>query len=185
MKGAQVAYTYRIRMEDMMNYLTTLLHKQLNAALRTLGYCIEACPEAEWQESHGDYPFSQVVFHTLFYTDFYLGRDTIPFKQQQFHVSHPDAFRDYEELEDRLPVHLYEKSFCLEYLAHCVDKVEAVVSLETEVTLAAASGISFRKGCRAELHVYNIRHIQHHAAQLGLRLQLLTNKEMPWFSGGA
>ncbi|PKL12818.1 MAG: hypothetical protein CVV52_08560 [Spirochaetae bacterium HGW-Spirochaetae-8] len=168
-----------------MNYLATLLQKQLDAALHTLGYCIGACEDAEWQEAHGDYPFSQVVFHTLFYTDLYLGRDTIPFKQQPFHINHPKVFRDYEELERRVPVCLYEKAFCQEYLAHCLGKVATVLSSETEITLAAASGISFRKGCRAELHVYNIRHIQHHAAQLGLRLQLLTNKEMPWFSGGA
>jgi len=35
---------------------------------------------------------------------------------------------------------------------------------------------------RAKLHVVNIRHIQHHAAQLSLRLRLDHQEDIPWFS---
>jgi len=38
--------------------------------------------------------------------------------------------------------------------------------------LAGQSGFHRRKCSGAELHVYNIRHVQHHAAQLSLRLRL-------------
>ena len=37
---------------------------------------------------------------------------------------------------------------------------------------------------RAELHLYNIRHIQHHAAQLILRLRLDTDVDIPWVGRG-
>ena len=37
---------------------------------------------------------------------------------------------------------------------------------------------------RAELHVYSIRHIQHHAAQLSLRLRLDAGVAIPWIGVG-
>jgi hypothetical protein len=168
-----------------MKYVSQLLENQLDAALQTLHYCIECCPVSAWDEAQGDFPFSQVVFHTLFYTDYYLGRDSQPFKNQKFHVQHAAVFSDYEELENKQPQHLYTRDFCLAYLEHCRGKVRSVMSGETETSLAGPSGIDFRHCNRAELHVYNVRHIQHHAAQLGFRIQLLTTQYMPWFTGGA
>lgn len=167
----------------MTNTLKSLILHQLTASLDTLKYCIEACPESEWQASHKDAPFSQVVFHTLFYADFYLGHDSLPFKEQAFHIEHKDVFADYEEMENRIPERLYEKPFCLDYLTHCGAKLKAAIEAETADSLAGESGIDFRKCSRAELYVYNMRHIQHHAAQLGLRIQMITANEMPWFSG--
>jgi len=167
----------------MESTVKSLILHQMTASIDTLKYCIESCPESEWQEAHKDAPFSQVIFHALFYTDFYLGRDSVPFKEQPFHISHKDIFLDYEEMEDKIPEHLYEKTFCLEYLAHCLAKLRATVEAETADSFAGESGIDFRKISRAELYVYNMRHIQHHAAQLGLRIQMVAGKEMPWFSG--
>ncbi|HUW70527.1 MAG TPA: DinB family protein [bacterium] len=172
------------RMEQtMLETIKGLITSQMVAALDTLKYCMDSCPDAEWQEPHKDYPFSQVVFHALFYADYYLGRDTVPSKDQAFHKAHKDVFKDYEELEDKIPRNLYEKAFCLDYLAHCTSKLKAAVESETRESLTGTSGIEFRKTSRAELYVYNTRHIQHHAAQLGLRIQWVTGKEMPWFSG--
>jgi len=159
------------------------LSRQLKAALHTLGRAMETCPDAEWQQEHGDAPFSQVVFHALFYADFYLGRDTHPFKAQPFHKAHAATFADYEELEDRKPVRLYEKAFCREYLEHCLAKVDAAVGAETLESLAGESGIDFRRCGRMELYIYGERHIQHHAAQLGLRVQQATGQELKWYSG--
>ena len=36
---------------------------------------------------------------------------------------------------------------------------------------------------RAELSIQVTRHVQHHAAQLGLRVQLITGKELDWVRG--
>lgn len=167
----------------MTEIIKGLIISQITASLDALKYCIDACPESEWQEAHKDAPFSQVVFHTLFYADYYLGRDSDPFKEQPFHIGHKAIFKDYEELEDRIPQSLYEKNFCLDYLGHCRSKLKAVAEAETAETLAGGSGIAFRKISRTELYVYNMRHIQHHAAQLGLRIQIVAGREIPWFSG--
>jgi hypothetical protein len=169
--------------EVILSATKASLSHQFKAALNTLGHVIETCPDAEWQNAHGDAPFSQVVFHALFYADFYLGRDSIPFKDQPFHISHRATVADYEELEDRKPLRLYEKEFCRDYLAHCLAKVDAMLETETLESLMGESGIDFRRCNRMELYIYGERHIQHHAAQLGLRIQQVTGKELKWFSG--
>jgi hypothetical protein len=162
----------------------TALTDQLGAALDTLGYCIEHCPEDQWQESHGDYPFSQVVFHTLFFCDFYLSGSMAEFKGQTYHSAHPGFFKDYEEFENRLPVNLYERDAIVGYFDFCKRKAYSVLEGSSDGQLHATA--HHKKGTMSvlELVVYLTRHIQHHAAQLGLRLQVLTGNEMPWFSKG-
>lgn len=166
-----------------MHDMAEMLSHQFFAALKTLRSCVERCPASQWHESHGDHPFSQVVFHTIFYADYYLGKDVWPFKNQPFHAAHRDEFATYEELEDVLPVQQHGQHFCLEYLDHVEQKMRRVLANEDMAILAGESGISFRNMGRAELHLYNIRHIQHHAAQLGLRLQLLDGVELTWVTG--
>jgi hypothetical protein len=59
-----------------------------------------------------------------------------------------------------------------------------VIAAETAETLTAGCGFQRRPISRAELHVYNLRHIQHHAAQLSLRLRLDAQQEIPWIGSG-
>ncbi|MFH2114412.1 MAG: DinB family protein [Spirochaetota bacterium] len=165
-------------------YIRTALAAQLGAALDTLVYCVEQCPEDQWQESHGDYPFSQVVFHTLFFCDFYLSGSMSDFKNQAYHTDRPGFFGDYEELENRKPCKLYKRGDIVEYLGFCKAKAYSFLVASSDGQLYATA--HHKKGTMSvlELVVYLTRHIQHHAAQLGLRLQLLDGNEMPWFSKG-
>lgn len=162
----------------------TLALNQYQAALCTLEQCLRFCPASAWDDSDKDYPFSQVLFHTLFYTDYYLGKNRGELTLQAFHGENKRHFRDYEELEDREPVYLYEQSFLELYLEHCLKKSEICLEAETEGSLAGPSGFERRNFTRMELHVYNIRHIQHHAAQLGLRIQYKTGRELAWVGSG-
>jgi hypothetical protein len=125
-----------------------------------------------------------VAFHTLFYADYYLGPDDASFRLQPFHRDHSDFFRDYEEFEDRPQVLLYDKRAVNIYLDHCRRKAADVIATETADSLAAACGFARRNMSRAELYVYNIRHIQHHAAQLSLRLRLDFGESIPWVGSG-
>ena len=78
----------------------------------------------------------------------------------------------------------YEKSAVQDYMQFCNDKATRVINAETDETLAAPSGFSWLKCTRAEVHVYNTRHIQHHAAQISLRLRLNEQAEIPWVRQG-
>ena len=168
----------------MLNTFKELIAHQFEAAFCTLNACIDRCPETAWNARVANYKLCQVVFHTLFYADFYLGPDEPSFRQQPFHLDNQRFFRDYEEFEDRAPVLLYDKGAIKAYLAHCRQKAAEVIAAETAESLSAACAFPRRTFSRAELYVYSIRHIQHHAAQLSLRLRLDHNVDVPWFGSG-
>jgi hypothetical protein len=154
---------------------------QFEAALCMLGACVERCPDELWNRPIANLKFCQVAFHVLFFADYYLEPVEDEFRQQTYHREHPEFFRDYEELEDRPQQHAYEKAELLDYLAHCRRKLQAVLAAETAESLAAPCGFRRRDGIsRAELYMLNLRHVQHHAAQLSLRLRLDAGIEIPW-----
>src|SRR5205809_1195845 len=171
-------------MLDTLPTLKELLAHQYEASLSTLNLCIARCPDASWDERVAKWKFCQAAFHTVFFADVYLqpSDDVEAFKRQPFHLEHKDVFRDYEEMEDRPQVLLYEKPFVLSYLQQVRRKAQETIARESAEVLAGPSGFAWRKCSRAELHVYNIRHIQHHAAQLSLRLRLDAEVDIPWVS---
>lgn len=168
----------------MAHELKVILLRQLEAAMCTLRQCIDSCPMSEWDEAHDDAPFSQVLFHTLFYTDFYLEEGEEAFKAQSYHASRADMFRDYEELENRPAVWLYTKSEVMDYFSFCLEKIRLRLAADDEVSLLADSRLGSRVLPRAEKYMILTRHIQHHAAQLGLVLQKPTGKNLAWISSG-
>lgn len=168
----------------MLDTFKELIANQVEAAFCTLNTCIDRCPETAWDARVGNHKFCQVVFHTLFYTDFYLGQNEESFRRQPFHRDNGRFFGDYEEFEDRAPQSLYDKTSIKKYMEHCRTKASQVIAAETADTLTARAGFERRAFSRAELYVYNIRHLQHHAAQLSLRLRLDANQDIPWIGSG-
>jgi hypothetical protein len=171
----------------MLDTFKPLLTHQYEAALSMLKACVDRCPDIVWDERVASYTFSQVVFHTLYFTDLYLGPDDeASFRRQPSHLHLAPLFADLpanlEPFEDPTP-RSYDKAPLLTYLEFCRRKVIEVMATETEETLTATEGFG-GDFSRAELHVYNIRHIQHHAAQLSLRLRLDTNDGVEWVGSG-
>jgi hypothetical protein len=166
----------------MLDTLKEILVHQYEASLCTLNIAISRCPDANWHERVANLRFCQAAFHTVFVADAYLqpSDDEEAFRRQPFHLEHQSHFRDYEEFKDRAQVNLYEKSFVLSYLAFVRQKAQQTLAAESAERLAGPSGFKWRKCSRGELHVYNIRHIQHHAAQLSLRLRLDLEVDVPW-----
>jgi len=168
----------------MLDTIKELLSRQYEASLSTLNLAITRCPDTSWHAPVANWKFCQAAFHAVFFTDLYLqpSDDFEALKRQAFHDEHRADFRDYEELEDRPQVLLYDKPFVLEYLRFARRKAADTISRETGEVLSGPSGFHWRKCSRAELHVYNIRHIQHHAAQLSLRLRVDGGIDVPWVS---
>ena len=172
-------------MDTSTDLLKSVLSRQYEATLCTLGICVDRCPPELWQAKVARYPFSQVVFHTLIGADLNIGTaDEQEFRRQAFHLENPEFFGDYEQLEDREPVCIYEKPPIKKYLAFVRDKAVKTMAKETAESLAAPCQFSYRKLSRAELQVYSIRHIQHHSAQLTLRLRLDAGVDVPWVGAG-
>jgi hypothetical protein len=161
-----------------------LVINQYDAVLAGLHFCIERCPDALWNAEVGQQPFCQIVFHALFYGDVYLGYGMEGLREQPFHRAHAASFRDYEELEDRAPVLRYERAFLTQYVTHCRTKAATTLAGETAEILTGPSGFDRRSFTRAELHIYNIRHLQDHVSQLNAYLAAQTGAEIPWFGSG-
>lgn len=167
-----------------MTLLQQLLISQFEASLSMLAHCIARCPAERWQAPVARCPFSQVVFHTLFFTDFYLGQSPDGFKSQPFHLENTALFGDYEQLQDREPVETYERADVERYLAFVRTKALTTIQSESDRDRAEPSNFPRRRGTRAETCVYNIRHIQHHVGQLSMRLRLDGVTDFPWIDHG-
>jgi hypothetical protein len=168
----------------MIAIFKELLSHQYEAAFCTLDACIRRAPETSWNTPVGNLAFCQVAFHTLFFADLYLGPNEESLTAQPFHRDHPEFFRDYEELQDCRQRLLYDRPAINAYLEHCRNKASGVIAAETAETLSGPCGFQSRTASRAELHVYNLRHIQHHSAQLSLRLRIDHQADVPWFGSG-
>lgn len=168
----------------MLTTYRQLVVNQFDAVFAGLNFCIDLCPAGLWDEPLDGQPLCQIVFHALFYGDVYLGHGPGGLRDQPFHRAHAAAFADYEELENRPPVLRYERAFLKEYLAHCRAKAAATLAAESEEILSGPSGFEARAFTRAEMHIYNIRHLQDHMAQLNGYLAAQTGASIPWFGSG-
>ncbi len=168
----------------MLDHFKQLTISQYKAALQTIEDIVNQCPDEQWAGKVANNSFNESVFHVLFFADLYLGDDLDEFKSQEFHLQHSSEFGDYEELQPKIPENTYTKAFVKEYLEHCRRKVDLVVGNQTEDELKAESGIPWQEITRGELHINNIRHLQHHAAQLIMRLRLDTQVDIGWVKAG-
>ena len=162
----------------MLDVVRQSLTHQFDAALCMVNDCVEKCPDAHWGGNVAKYPFWQVAYHTLCFVDFYLATDGDTF---QFRPDlHPDGW---SELKDEHPSRRFEKDELRRYVIICRDRARETIAAETAESLAGPSGIKFRKCSRLELHIYNLRHIQHHTGQLSAFLRRVDPSIDPeWFS---
>ena len=151
-----------------------LIWGQFGAAIDTLENAIEACPDDLWFDQSKYHQFWYVTYHTLFWLDYYLSEDTDDFVP-------PEPF-GLEEMDPAgvLPPRAYTKDELLGYLGHGRKKCRETISNMTEAR--AAKIIKCRKAdlTHAELLLYIMRHVQHHAAQLNLILRQTTDSAPGW-----
>lgn len=164
----------------MLSTYKTLTRGQYVAALNTLGLCIDACPETSWDQPVCDFSFRHVAYHTLFFADLYLSGNEARFRTQDFHAENAEFFGGYDELNLDSGQSTPDRESIKRYLAFCLQSAHDTVEAETEESLQQMSEFAWLDITRAENHIYNIRHIHHHAAQLSLRLRLSHGIDIPW-----
>lgn len=139
---------------------------QFEAALSMLEECVRACPLAEWEGRIAKYPFWLVAYHTLCMVDLYLSASEGEFRTRA--DLHPQGW---SEINDEYPSRRFERDELLKYLAICREKLRATIAGETRESLEGPSGQGHLPITRLELHLYNLRHAQHHAGQLSAFLR--------------
>ena len=134
---------------------------QYGAALEMLRQAIIKCPEASWDSAQDRKKFWLVAYHALFYTYLYLHDSLKTFKPWGKH--RPDIHR-LGALSERSEIgQPYSREEMLEFLDLCRQiAAEQVASLDFE----AESGFEWLPFNKLELQLYNIRHLQHHTAEL-------------------
>ena len=142
--------------------------------------CVALCPDDLWNAPSRSIPLPGRLSHCFSPTS--PGPDAESQRRQPFHLANPKLFGDYEQLEYREPNRstTNQRSGALRRRGKAV----ATLAAETEEDLCAPAKFARRNFSRAELHVYSIRHIQHHAAQLILRLRLDSDVDIPWIGAG-
>lgn len=166
----------------MIDHLKTMLAGQFNAALCMVNQCIEACPPEHWEGKIANDSFRQVAYHTLFYADLYLSPGEAAFKPRDFHPKGGDERRPV--VSPGLP-----KDLTLSYATICREKAAEIFAGETIQSLQGPSGFPWLPFTRFEGHLYNVRHIQHHAGALSAYLRrvdkaLSDPKAIPWVRAG-
>ena len=150
----------------MIEKLRETLIGQFEAALAMLSHSAAACPVEHWEGRIANNSFRQVAYHALFFVDCYLSPSENDFQLRELHQ------RGGDEREAVVSPGL-SKDETIAYATICRQKVGEIVLSETPETLVGPSGFSFRRISRLEIHVYNIRHLQHHVGQLSTYLRRL------------
>jgi hypothetical protein len=160
-----------------------VLRQQFGAAMDMMENAIRVCPEDVWCDrtkkpqwvANDIVGFWYLAYHTLFFLDFYLSDSMEDFGP-------PAPFnRDEFDPAGLLPERPYSTEVLLGYLSHCRRKCFQLIDSLTDEKARQPSGLRPElKLSVAELLLYNMRHVQHHAAQLNLVLRQKTGSAPKW-----
>jgi len=159
----------------MIEYVKTILTGQFEASLCMLNACIQKCPQEHWEGRIANDTFRQVAYHTLFFVDLYLSTNEAAFTLRDTHRRGGD-----ERAAMAVSTGLAQDE-TLSYLAICRQKALDTLASETPDSLMGESGFSLLPFSRGELHLSNIRHVQHHTGQLSAHLRRIVEDGERWW----
>jgi len=147
--------------------------QQFGAAIDMLGNAIDACPAEAWADESRQPELWYLAYHTLFFLDLYLHGTADGFAP-------PEPFTLSELDPEGRPERPYTKEELRTYLDHCRKKCRETIDALTEGGARRRCGIEWLDLSGVELQLYNMRHVQHHAAQMNLLLRERTGSAPGW-----
>jgi hypothetical protein len=167
--------------------LRPILKSQYHAGFAMLKEAIERCPDDLWMSKQHRNAFWQVAYHALYFTHLYLMSDLSAFRPWAEHQSatqNPDGIPGPPEPGSTVPLvpEPYTRSQALTYWDICDTMVDgAVDALDLH---NPQCGFPWYKMSKLEHQLVNLRHLQHHAAQLADRLRAALDIGVRWVGGG-
>lgn len=159
-------------------FVKEMVWDQYGAAIDMLENAMEACPDSVWNEPAPvpHIQFAYMVFHTLWWLDYYLTEDPETFR--------PPAPYTMDELDPSgvYPERPYPKDQLRAYLAHGREKCRTTIAALTEARAMQRHNHGKRQDSHLNLHLYSLRHVQHHTAQLNLILRQHAKDPPRWVS---
>jgi hypothetical protein len=151
----------------------TIIWQQFGAAIDMLDNALRACPDELWHARLWDDPSEQqfflpeywcIVYHALFWLDLYLSGAVEGFAPP------PPFALDELDPAGLLPKRPYTKDELQAYLDYGRNKCQATIEALTYEAAQRHCRFGWGVVSFAELLLYNMRHVQEHAAQLSLML---------------
>jgi hypothetical protein len=149
------------------------LWKQFGAAIDMLENAIVYCPADHWDTER---KFWYNAYHCLFYLDYYL-----TLQPQSFSPPAPFGFSEFDPA-GAMPERTYTKQELLGYLKASREKCHSLIGALTPELAANRWKNEYRDFSVFEILLYNLRHVQHHAAQLNLLLRQSIDDVPRWVS---
>jgi DinB family protein len=152
----------------------TIIWQQFGASIDMLENALLACPDEIWGDRSQQTEYWYLVYHTLFWLDLYLSGSIEGFTP-------PSPFT-LDELDPAgpLPERVYAKDELQTYLRYCRQKCRATIESLTDEKANELSVFGWGEVRFAELLLNNMRHVQHHAAQLNLILRQKIDTAPGW-----
>lgn len=153
-----------------------MVWQQFGAAIDMLENAITVCPQGVWGDRTLRPEYWYVAYHTLFFLDYYLSESPSTFA--------PPAPFTMSEMDPSglMPDRVYSQEELLAYLKHGRGRAIARLGALSEEDASRDSGFVRRDMSTMELMLYNMRHVQHHAAQLNMLLRQTTDSAPDWVS---
>lgn len=170
----------------MIQTVKESLWKQFGASIDMLKNAIELWPETSLEN---DKRFFFTTYHCLVFLDYYLTMPPPKFSSPlPFTLSEPGVVVE-GALDDVIPDRQYTKQELLAYLETSREKCQQLIGSLTEERLAERWIEDLESGAMdyalLEIILYNMRHVQHHTAQLNLLLRQQINNAPRWVSRAA
>ncbi|WP_207632462.1 DinB family protein [Foetidibacter luteolus] len=167
------------------------LWKNFGAAIDMLKSAVELCPDELWQNEK---KFFYLACHTAIFLDYYL---TIPVRE--FSPLLPFTLVDADKLppeavDDVIPNRLYSRQEIMDYLSVARAKCKNLLTLpaadklnsrwieDDEINLHGLCPAIVENYTILEILFYNLRHVQHHVAQLNVILRQKAGTAADWVS---
>jgi hypothetical protein len=168
---------------ETMNPVQTALKSQYHASLEMLKEALERCPDGFWLDTTNGNAFWQVAYHALFYVHMYLQPDLKSFKpwaEHQKNVQYQNGFPGPPNPKSELPLipEPYSKTQVMTFWAICEGMVDSAI--DSFDLLEPNSGFPWYTCSKLEHQIISIRHLQHHTAQLGDRLRVVSGTGLNW-----
>ena len=132
-----------------------------------------ACPNELWGTAS---KFWYIAYHMLFYLDYYLTDEP-----ESFLPPSPFTLSEFDP-GGIMPVRVYSKKELLVYLRFCRNKCHDLIAGLTDEGAKEHWVNEYRNYSILEILLYNMRHVQHHAAQLNLLLRQGIDNVLKWVS---
>lgn len=165
----------------MDSSLKAILWNQFGASIEMLINVISSCPDDYFLAQRR---FYYIAFHSTLFLDYYLTVPPRDFSPVLAFTHKAPAERPSEAIDDLIPDQHYSKQEIVDYLKLSHRKCKALIEGLTEEELKKR----FTEGEEPndmdypilEILLYNLRHTQHHAAQLNMLIRQDLDKHTEW-----